>query len=403
MEKVKIIDRIMGSGKTYDEIEKLKRRNGKQLYVTPFLDEIERVKSQVPNICDPKVSTFYNYETDEIETTYKRDNLLNLANKRGNIITTHSLFTGLHRSDYSYFKGYDLILDEVLTPIDVIAMKSDDIDIAFSQGLLVENELTGEVTFTGDEYKGNLYAKLRKYCATSNVIYVNGRLLVWAFPPEIFSEFKSITVLTYLFEGSLLRNYFKYYNIPYEIVKNLTEDVALKTRIREQLNIYKGKYNNIGNHPSAFCVRWLSNRTISDFKKIKSTTANVLARKFGTNSKETAFTCFKKYESKLKGKGYSKGYISVNAKATNNYSHKKTMIYLANRFLNPNMVDFFRSRSIVIDQDQWALSELLQWLWRGCIRKGEPMNVYIPSKRMRTLLLDWLESNEDSKKIQNAA
>ena len=42
----------------------------------------------------------------------------------------------------------------------------------------------------------------------------------------------------------------------------------------------------------------------------------------------------------------------------------------------------------------FALSEMLQWIWRSRIRQGESINIYVPSKRMRNLLLDWLNGKE---------
>ena len=44
-----------------------------------------------------------------------------------------------------------------------------------------------------------------------------------------------------------------------------------------------------------------------------------------------------------------------------------------------------------MDQDGYALSEMLQWIWRSAIRDGKEINLYIPSKRMRTLLTDWID------------
>jgi len=34
-------------------------------------------------------------------------------------------------------------------------------------------------------------------------------------------------------------------------------------------------------------------------------------------------------------------------------------------------MDFFRIGMIKVDQDQWALAVLIQWIWRGSIRNGE--------------------------------
>ncbi len=400
--EVVVYDAIMGSGKTSNAIEHMNETKSNFIYVTPFLDEVKRIIKQVPNSYEPLITTEFNLQ-GETEVHYKRDNLLRMANRDLNLVTTHSLFSKLHRRDYAHFNNYDLILDEVLTPIEVIDMSPDDIEIAFNEGLLVLNDKTGEVIYTGDDYKGRFYAKLKGYCNTANVIYVNNRLLVWAFPPEIFKSFKSVTVLTYLFQGSLLSNYFQYYNITFKIIKETPEEEALiKNKIKELLYIYEGKCNKVGEFQSAFSVNWLRSKNSNDFKRIKTIVANLIDRHFETLSKDNSFTTFKSFESKLKGKGYALGFIPVNERATNKYSNKKTMIFLANRYLNPNIIDFFRFGSVQVDQDSWALAELLQWIWRGAIRNNEKMNLFIPSKRMRNLLMDWLNS-ADIKVVAKAA
>lgn len=390
MKKVQIIDAIMGSGKTYDAIEKMKKKKGNFVYVTPFLNEVDRIVKNVPKVFDPKITYEYDLVTDECSTIYKRDNLLRNANNGLNMATTHSLFQKLSRDDYQHFVDYDLILDEVITPIEVLDLTQDDIAMAFNEGLMVENKKTHQVTFTRDSYKGK-FSQLKRYCKVANVIYVEGRLLVWTFPPEIFRNFKSVTVLTYLFEGSLLAAYFRYYNIPYLVKKTPPKsELFLKAKIRDLLNIYDGSANEVGDDQYSFSKNWLLNRTTDDFKKIKTSASNLLGRMFFSKSHETAFTTFKCVEDKLKGKGYSLGFIPVNERATNKYCHKESMLYFANRYLNPKIIDFFRIGNIKVDQDQWALAELLQWIWRGTIRDNKPMNLYIPSKRMRTLLMDWL-------------
>ena len=245
------------------------------------------------------------------------------------------------------------------------------------------------------------YSQLKKYCDTSNVVYVDGRLLVWAFPPEIFQNFKSITVLTYLFEGSLLSSYFEYYNIDFEIEKQSEEDESqIKQEIRKKLNLYQGLANNVGNRHTAFSKNWLENKTSSQLISITRKAENLVKRNFKTKSKSNAFTTFKLFKNKLSGKGFGGPdcFVSVNSRATNEYDEKTTMIYLANRFLNPNIKGFYLNGGVSVDEEQWALSELLQWIWRGCIRKNEPMNLYIPSKRMRELLIDWL--NNENKKMK---
>ena len=64
--------------------------------------------------------------------------------------------------------------------------------------------------------------------------------------------------------------------------------------------------------------------------------------------------------------------------------------------MNPVTKQFFASKGITVDEDLFALSELLQWLFRSRVRKGEAIDVYIPSERMRSLLEGYLEGSNEN-------
>lgn len=59
-------------------------------------------------------------------------------------------------------------------------------------------------------------------------------------------------------------------------------------------------------------------------------------------------------------------------------------------YMVPVVKMFIESRGVKVDQDQYALSALVQWIFRSAIRDGKPINLFIRSERMRGLLLDWL-------------
>ena len=67
------------------------------------------------------------------------------------------------------------------------------------------------------------------------------------------------------------------------------------------------------------------------------------------------------------------------------------MAYCVNYFLNPLIKNYFITFGVRIEEDKCALSEMLQWIWRSAIREGKDITIYVPSMRMRTLLLDWME------------
>ena len=106
------------------------------------------------------------------------------------------------------------------------------------------------------------------------------------------------------------------------------------------------------------------------------------------------WTTFKKYSPMLKGKGYTRGFVSHNAKATNEYRECHSLAYCLNRFLDPDIARYFQEMGLESRENLYSLSELVQWIFRSRIREGQPINVYIPSKRMRNLLKGWLEHSD---------
>ena len=85
-----------------------------------------------------------------------------------------------------------------------------------------------------------------------------------------------------------------------------------------------------------------------------------------------------------------KQFVPCNARATNDFADRKVLLYMCNRYLNPEYRKYFHVRGYELDDDQFALSEMLQWIWRSAIRRGEQINIYIPSSRMRGLLYKWM-------------
>ena len=100
---------------------------------------------------------------------------------------------------------------------------------------------------------------------------------------------------------------------------------------------------------------------------------------------------FKDFKNQVKGKGYTKGFIPANARATNLYKDKINCAYLINMYSNPMILKFFKNKGVNINEDDYALSCLIQWLFRSAIRENKNINLYIPSSRMRNLLKKWLQ------------
>lgn len=93
----------------------------------------------------------------------------------------------------------------------------------------------------------------------------------------------------------------------------------------------------------------------------------------------------------------SKCFVPCNARATNDFAERWACAYACNMYPNRYITHYFEKKqkydggSIKVDEDHYALSCLLQWIWRSRIRNNQPIHVYIPSVRMRKLFLDWLD------------
>ena len=130
---------------------------------------------------------------------------------------------------------------------------------------------------------------------------------------------------------------------------------------------------------------------VINVKKIKKSITNYFINVANCQANLRLWTCFKDNKNQLKGgRACLKNWISCNCRASNEYSNKRCLIYPINRYLNPYYEIFFIKRGINIDQDRYALSEMIQWIFRSAIRKGKPIDIYIPSQRMRELFKKWL-------------
>lgn len=168
-----------------------------------------------------------------------------------------------------------------------------------------------------------------------------------------------------------------------------------KTIIKNNINILKNDViNDVGEPDYSLSVSWFErDKNKYLIATLKKNLYNYFQHKVKAKSNEILWTTFKDFKPKLSGKGYTKGFCSVNARATNEYKDRTNIAYCVNIFLNPMVKQFFNNKGVTVMEDYFALSEMLQFIWRSAIRNNKPINIYIPSLRMRNLLINWLNDN----------
>lgn len=398
--KVRIVDELMGKGKTLAAINFINKseEDDKFMFITPYLSEAERIKRNCP---DKKFKEPYSIAGRKLE------GIKYLINKGENIVATHALFQkfNLEIIDLCRAKNYTLIMDEVTNVVTKYDISKDDFNILKEKFVDIDEE-TGLLKWRGnDDYHGK-FTEEKRLCELNSLAYYGGSIMMWLFPIEVFNAFRNVYILTYMFHAQIQRYYYDYYKLPYEYIyvagtnkktykftTDYTQRNKNKYNYKKLIHILNDeKLNRIGDKEYDLSKTWYErNKNNTSMKQLKNNIVNYFINKRKTKTSQNLWTTFKDYKSMLSGKGYGKGYVELNKRASNEYSQKTSVVYPVNRYVNPGIKNFFLMHGIEVDEDGFALSEMLQFIWRSAIRKGEEIYVYIPSIRMRKLLNDWIE------------
>ncbi len=389
----------MGSGKTTWVIDEVLNRHFEKniLYITPYLDEIDRIRQKTKReIYDPKY-------TDNS----KLENIRELLSYQVDIASTHALFMRFDEDCKQVLQQgkYTLILDETLTAVMPYKFQnSEDFDYLIANGDIRVKD-NGMIEWIGTDLDTR-FNDVRTLSKNQCLFRVDDKFYLWLFPPDIFGLFENVYIMTYMFDGSIMKYYFDLYNIQYELKsiamvdgkRCLTEYYQPdKQCIRERIKVHNGRLNNIAVYckdtalSSSWCGRSQNRQKMEQLQK---NMVNFVINMVKVKSSETMWTTYKKCKSLLSYKGYAKGFIACNSRATNEYADRTCLMYCCNWYENPEIVKFFSRYGVMVQQDKIALSNLLQWVWRSNIRVPDSdkiINIYIPSRRMRELFLEWLK------------
>lgn len=392
---LKIIDMPMGTGKTTGVINYMNNNpDNKYMFITPFLDEVERIK----NSC-------FQLDFKEPNGKYsKLSDLKTLIADGKNIASTHALFSIVDSDTINllHMSDYILILDEVLEIVEPLNISPSDIHMLINDNIINIDE-NGKVYSNSETYKGRFSRELNSI-KNQNVYLINETLLLCIFNFNVFDCFENIFILTYLFDGSIMKSYFDMYNLKYdyynikndEILIGKYDDLSFRIKAKELINIYEGKLNNIGIKETVMCSNWYKSRKKKDEHRIlKNNIYNYFRNIVKSNSEKAMWSTLSGTRNIIRDYFRPKSFgdtcfVSCNARATNNYSNKRDLIYAVNVYINPFILKYFNMNYVKLDEDKYALSQMLQWIWRSAIRNGEEINLYIPSKRMRNLLKQYL-------------
>ncbi len=395
---IKICDAIMGAGKTTAAIHHMNSSDDHFIFITPYLKECNRIIDSCP---------IKNFKSPKDKPRSKLFNLHFLLERRFNISSTHALFASYTDKTIQLIRDghYTLVMDEVFEIVKEINISNGDVKELLNSGYIDVDRETCRVRWLKDDYEGTSFQDLMLRAKAGTLLYYNNTFLFWMFPPEVFSAFDHVIVLTYLFDAQLQKYYFDVNGFQYRYIGveksdngeyHFSEKIERKDispGLKQKVNILRtDKYNEIGDEKFAFSSSW-ADRTFKNPKAaeaMRNRIYNVLRHQFGGCGNDSMWTCFKAQRDRLLPHSFTRSFVPCSCRATNEFRNRKNLAYCVNVFFNPFLKLYFQERGCQIDEDRYALSEMIQWIWRSAIRDGEKINIYIPSHRMRRLLEKWL-------------
>lgn len=366
----------------------------------------------------------------------KSADLLRLLSEGRNVVLSHELFKLLNDTAIDRIKEFDytLFLDEEIEVVELSDITQDDLKILKEQHLIEIEPTSKRVKWLDSQYHGD-FERTKREIQQKALYEAEQNIILWQLPPGIFEAFHQVYIMTFLFRGSMLCLYFQKYGMSFQYLhvekdsqekyyfsQGYEEVLELeKVRIKSLLDVYEGRLNtnylpeskkkrDIQEY-SGLSSSWHQNRKNKKYINVLNRNAVNYIQNYRHAPKNTVmWTTFKpaanKYENRrMKANCRWSGriscsectrpcgvnFVSCNARATNRYADRTTLIYLCNIFPVPPVLQYLsQGTTAEFDADSYALAQLMQWVWRSAIRNDEAVSLYLPSARMRSLLLDWL-------------
>ena len=345
--KILVKDYPCGSGKTSSMISSLSS-DKKYLIVVPLLSEVERIieKSDVP--FDQPNSD----KNSQHRTKYESLETLLLEGK--NIVTTHQLYSAIVLlAREGLLSDYHIIIDEVPNVCVAIRNKHKrSLNEFYIGNGYIEVDETGKVFATEkwdrdhEAVSDTLDEKLYHFSKSGFLYLVDETLFIWVLPTELLTLSHSMTILTFMFQGSLLLPFLEKFGIGVELEQSIIQEEQFRNQAKDLITVKT--------LPSLERLNFThTGQTKSEGKRAteKQVASALKALRYGelkdVDLKDVIITCTKSQWQKGNDDrplcaGFSKGarffeanWIPNTTRGTNDYAHCSHLVYLYDQYINP--------------------------------------------------------------------
>ncbi|MDA3821857.1 MAG: hypothetical protein PF450_04490 [Bacteroidales bacterium] len=408
--KITILEGIPGVGKSTRMIQYIKENpEERYLIVLPLLDEVDRYQEELPGL---------NFKEPSNGNGTKTEHFKNLLRDKSNILCTHALFSHWDTEIEGLIMGagYYIIIDEEAGVIDSVAIKAQTIENLKKLKYIIVDPDTGLVRWdheaSGYEYDGEKEHQAVISKAKSGSLYCfDDKFFVYELPHRLFQIGKKYTLMTYLFKGNFMEAYFNSHGIKYHIEQiDHERATTIKAQARDLIEFVPmtGKMTGIRdkyNRSKPFSRRFITSRmTPKERKSFRDGVRNIVYRREKHNPDKVMITCFKDYmvtdtqkrpKIDMMPRSMDKCYVPMNARGSNQWAGRDFVIHMVDHYPEPYLDKYLDKRSDgSFNRDIYALSILVQYVYRSAIRDGKHIKLMICSDRMEQLFRDWLDKPE---------
>lgn len=386
------LDAPMGAGKTTAIIHKLQTTQQRYLVVVPYLTEVERLCQNTACITPPAGKEG------------KQKELLKLVHTSHNICITSALFTQLTFETLTAFAGYALLIDEEPTLLTVLEYPQNytqqDIGDLLAAGYCsIETDTKRLYANKGKKCVGVLAPLFAYICnlLATNDIYQHDNAYIVCKKREIWEQFTAITICSYRMQDSLVSAYCMLKNIAINYQHIQDNQIIEGYSDKKPANLHRLHLYTPSKLNCSCSVHWYQTHT-EEVKKVLTSFNKWRERHVPSAYRKSYYwTTFKAYRDVITAttnKITPKKFVQCNAKATNDFMSCHVVGVFMQRFLNVPLKQFLLKQGISINEKEYALSEVLQFIWRSNIRTQDttPIYVFIGSRGLYTRLVTWLNS-----------
>jgi len=229
-------------------------------------------------------------------------------------------------------------------------------------------------------------------------------------PWRLFVIGEKYTIMTYLFKGNFMDAYFNSHGIQYNTKQIDPEEAGkIKARARELIEFVPMTTNMKGicnkyKRSKPFSKGFIKRMTPKERKSFCNGIRNIVYKREKHDLDKVMITCFKEFmkaenNRKLKVKMMPRSMdtclVPMNARGSNQWADRDFVIHMVDHYPEPSLDKYLHAKSNgSYNPDIYALSMLVQYVYRSAIRDRKRIKLLICSHRMEKLFKNWLAKPE---------